>query len=505
MAYRGHEPIELSTFNGLWDRGDDENTPPDHFKPGTQNVWGLGGSSVQTRYGLGRHQDLVAPLGNVVRIYNYVTQDKNTYLALTWDGTTGNVYHIESPTVMYGPILTKAGMEDFAFVPYAGRAYISPFKSYLTGGLYIEKGLQNEFVYVYAGDGTAARKIAGDTPAGTLTVANGAAGHTDAGLHIFAVVGETNSGFLSAPVAFKEFTTVAASSVSFSNIPTFTGAQWTKRHIVATIVIPTYNGNLQGYQFFFIPLATLNDNITTVLPNVSFYDQDLFADAGHLLDNYSEVPAGAVLAIYHGRLVVGATYTDISLLLVSARGEPEAISQIDGLVVIPLDGNPVTNGAELRDVFYVTKRNKTFSVVDNDDVPSTWIPTLVDPGLGAPVHGIATVLDQGSANVNFLLMATYKGIIIFNGVYQLPELTWKIDNFWQNLDRVNFRYIQMVNDSIESIIWTTLPDRTLLKGEYRNGLDAKNIKWWPQVFDVKINTVALLNTNELILGAEGIL
>ena len=504
MAYREHEPIVLEQFNGLWSRGDNESVPIDHFRA-CQNIQGLGTYACQTRDGLGRHQTVASPLGNVVRVYNYVTQDKNTYLALTWDGTTGKVYHVESPSVVYGPILTKVGMEDFAFVPVAGRAYISPFKSFLTGGIYIEKGLQNEFVYVYKGDGTAARKAAGDIPAGTLTVANGAAGHTDAGLHVFGVVGETDTGFLSQPVALKDFTTVAGNSVSFSTIPTFSGAQWSKRHIVATIVIPDYNGDTTGYQFFFIPGATVNDNVTTTLSNISFYDADLFDDAGHLLDNYTEIPAGALLSKYHERMVVGATYTDISLLLFSAKGEPEAISQIDGLVVIPLDGNPVTNAAELRDVFYVTKRARTFSVVDNDDIPATWVPTTVDEAMGAPVHGIASVLDQGSTNVNYLIVATYKGIAIFNGVYQLPELTWKIDTFWTELDRTNFRYIQMVNDPIKSNLWVTLPDRTLLKGEYSNGLDAKNIKWWPFVFNVKINTIGLVNTNELILGAEGTL
>jgi len=36
-----------------------------------------------------------------------------------------------------------------------------------------------------------------------FTVANGAAGHTDAGLHIFAFVGETLSGFDTAPFLYS--------------------------------------------------------------------------------------------------------------------------------------------------------------------------------------------------------------------------------------------------------------------------------------------------------------
>lgn len=504
---RGHEPLELNKFNGLWDRGDTENTPLDHFYD-CENVTSKGTQAFGTRDGVGRHQSVVSPLGEVVRQYNYITQDKNTLIVLTYDGTTGKIYHVVDSTTIFGPILTKTGMTDFAFVPYAGRAYISPFVTVTTGGINIEKGMQSEFLYVYKGDGTAARKAAGATPAGTLTVANGAAGFTDAGLHLFAVVGETDSGFLSGPIAYKDFTTVANTSVSFSTVPTFSGAQWTKRHIVATKKITDYNGNTTGYTYYFIPNATINDNVTTTLSNISFFDQDLLEDASHLLDNYAEIPAGAVLTFYHNRLVLATTYTDISLVLVSAVGEPEAISQIDGLLIVPLDGNPITNAQELRDVFYVTKRNRTVSYVDNDDVPSSWPMTIVDQALGAPVHGIATVIDQGSGNVDFLIVANLAGVFIFNGIYQRPELSWKLGGdkgYWNRLDKTNMRYVQVVNDPIKQKIYITLPNRRLLEGSYENGMDAKNIKWWPHKFPFKVNSIALVNINDLIIGSEGTL
>jgi hypothetical protein len=65
--------------------------------------------------------------------------------------------------------------------PYSGRAYITPFTTELVGSLNRERGLTGEFVYVYKGDGTAARKAAGNKPTVNVTVANGAAGFTDAG------------------------------------------------------------------------------------------------------------------------------------------------------------------------------------------------------------------------------------------------------------------------------------------------------------------------------------
>lgn len=499
---RDHDPIVLDEFNGLWDRDDPDNTPLDHFQD-CDNIRFIGSNSFGSRFGIEPSQTVAVPLSNVKRIYNYPTQTGNTLIALVVSGTDGKIYHITSSTVAT-LILTISGMTDFAFIPYAGRGYISPFTTYtvtaLEGTLNQEKGLQSEFLYVYAGDGTAARKAAGVGPTGSLTIANGAAGHTDAGFHLFGVVYETASGYLTPPGAINSFTTSAALSVSFSTIPVSGSSAVTKRHIVATKVITAYNGDTLGYQFFF--LATINDNTTTTLPNISFYDADLLDDASHLIDNYTEIPAGAVLSMYHNRLCIAATYTDISLILVSAVGEPEAISQIDGLIVAPLDGNPITNVQELRDVLYVFKRNRTMSYVDNGDVPSSWPLSPVDFAIGTCVHGIATVLDSGSSTVDYLITATYQGISLFRGLYSAPELSWKIENFWRQLDRNEFGKIQIVHTPIQKLIIIVLPTKEVLVGNYQNGMDPKNIRWSPWSFRMGFNTVAIANIDDIIFGSD---
>lgn len=502
MTLRDHKPIVLNEFNGLWQRGDIEEVPPTHFTD-CNNIRFVGSSAFATRYGIDKHQNVAVPLGQVVRIYNYITTGGSTLLCLTWDGTTGKIYHVVNSTTVFGPILTKIGMTDFGFVPYAGRAYITPFFTYQVGSLNFERGMQSEFLYVYLGAGAAARKAAGTTPAGTLTIANGAAGNTDAGFHLFAVVGESDSGYLTPPFAFAGFTTSAALSVSFSTVPILSGSQWTKRHIVATKVIVGYTGNTTGYKYFFISGAAINDNVTTTLSNISFFDADLLQDASHLLDNYSEIPAGVALCIYHNRLCLTTTFNDISIVLVSALGEPEAINQIDGLLIVPPDGNPITNAQEMRDVLYIFKRNKTVAFVDNDDAPSSWPMTVIDTALGCPVHGVATVIDSGSSSVDYLITASYQGIMIFNGKYAQSELSWKIKNYWEGLSRTNFRFISLLNDPIGQIIYCTLPTYKLLIGNYANGLDPKKIRWTPWSFDVKVNAIALVNIDQIIIAAEG--
>jgi hypothetical protein len=504
MTVRDHQGIVLNRFNGLWNINDPDSAPSDHFIE-CGNISFIGQSSFRTRPGINISQDTLVPLSNVKRIYNYPTQNANTLIVLTYDDISGygSIYHVVNSAIVYGPLLTIAGMTDFAFVPYAGRGYISPFSNYQNGELTFQKGLTNEFVYIYDGLGDAARKAAGSGMSGAMTVANGAAGHTDSGQHIFGIVSQTSSGYNAPPAILTSFVSAAASSISFGAIPTSGDPAVVKRLLVATKVISTFNGDLSGYQFFFVPNAIINNNTDTFLNNISFYDSELLADASELLDNYTSIPAGAVLSLYHNRLCVAATANDISLILVSQPGEPEAINQLTGLIVVPLDGNPITNAQEMRDVFYVFKRSKTVAYSDNGDVPSSWLPLIsIDNALGTSVHGIATVLDSGSSSVDFLIVATYQGISQFNGRYVTPELSWKISNYWTKLDRNMFENIQIINAPIEKIIYVILSNRQLLIGDYKNGMDWKNMRWAPWNFSMGVNTIAIVNIDEIIIGAD---
>lgn len=500
---RDHKPVVFDKFNGLWDRGSEDEVPLDHFTE-CDNIKFVATSSFASRDGIGISQDVAIPLENIKRIYNYPTQTANTLIVLVTNAAgAGEIYHVVNSTLVYGPLLTITGMTDFAFIPYAGRGYISPFTSFVTGDLNIEKGLQNEFLYVYAGDGTAARKAAGIALGGVIgTIANGAAGHTDDGFHVFGFVAETSSGYLTPPGQLKSFVTNAAFSVSFGTISTSGNPNVIARHLVATKVITDFNGDLSGYQFFFVPNATIPDNTTTALNSISFYDADLLEDASHLFDNYSSIPAGAVLNLYHDRLCLYATFDDISIGLISYPGEPEAISQIDGIIIVTLDGNPITNAQEMRDVNYVMKRSRTVAFIDNGDVPASWPETIIDNALGCPVHGIATVLDSGSSSIDFLIVCTYQGVTLFNGRYNTPELSWKIENYWKQLDRNEFRKIQIVNAPVQKEIRIVLPTLDMLVGNYANGMDYKKIRWTPESYAMPINTIAIVNIDEIILGSD---
>lgn len=502
---RDHTPQPIEAFNGLWDRGDDSNCPFDHFRD-CDNIDTFGfANSVKSRDGLGISQNLAAPLGRILRIHNYVMQTDYTLLILRLnDADHGEIYHQINDITLLGPILTINDMRDFKVESYAGRAYITPFKSYdsTNNTTTVEKGLDNEFLYVYKGDGVAARKAAGASPtAGSITIANDGGQLSDAGDHLFGVAYETDTGYITAPGRFTLFNS-NGTGFDFTNIPVSPDTFVVARRLVMTKVITNYNGDTEGYQYFFIPNGRIPNNTATSLSNITVFDADLVEDASHLIDNFSEIPAGAALGLYHDRLAIGATFDDISAMWLSAPGEPEAISQIDGLLIVPLDGNPITNCRELRDVFYVFKRSRTVGYSDNGGEPSEWPFTVVDQGTGCPVHGIATVIDSGGVNQDFILITSYNGVQVFNGQYAKPELSWKIQGFWFDQDRDEFRKIQLVMSTVKKLIYIALPDRTLLVGDYSSGLGPMQIKWWPYSFFIGVDTVALVNIDTFIMGSE---
>lgn len=629
MGYnRGHQPVVIEDFNGLWRRGDKDSVPIDHFSD-VNNIQYIE-SGFETRDGL----DTLIAKGNVVRMYNFKIQTGESLLLLD---ATGDIYHalLDGSNTVYGPILSIPAMTDFDYEGVAGRAYITPFFTDVdNNGVNYQRGLQNEFVYVYKGDGTSARKAAGqpptnsdDTPlvaynsivdgiidqgihvigvsfsngiddstaigttarpviyaeggkqaildnipigpagiterkiwmtkaidpdswnpdltsytyyladtitdntttysvlsiddasltvpfaagslpnptSGGITAKNDSSeGFCDLGLHVIGVVYETDTGYLTAPgpEVFAVQTFVDGNrAIKIDNIPISPDSFVVKRHLVASIAITLYNGNDHEFQLFFIPDGVIDDN-TSTSKVVSFFDSELLEDASHLLDNFAEIPAGVSLSSYHGRMVLTTPYTDISVAYLSAPGEPEAIDQVDGVIIIPLDGNPITCATEFRDVLYVFKKNRTFALNDNQDVPSTWnAPFPIDRGVGCSVHGIATVLDSDGVNIDYLIITDYSGIMIFDGAYSRPELSWKIQDYWYSIDKNTYDHLQTTNDSIKQMLYINLPNGIILFGDYKNGFNPKDIRWGLWTFDILTTTIALFNNNQLAIGS----
>src|SRR5512139_338677 len=96
---RGHAPITIEDFNGLWDRGDDDTCPSDHFLEATNIQYFDGG--FQTRDGIDLYQT-AGTIYDVRRIHPYKMMSGLTLLVL--DGS-GAIHHVVSPTTIYNNIL----------------------------------------------------------------------------------------------------------------------------------------------------------------------------------------------------------------------------------------------------------------------------------------------------------------------------------------------------------------------------------------------------------------
>src|SRR5215216_5521215 len=111
---RDHAPIVLEEFNGLWQRGDPDAVPIDHFS--AANNIAFFESGFETRPGV---NSFIAK-SSVIRMYNYKTQTLESLLILV-EG--GSIYHalLDGSNTIHGPILTIAAMTDFGFQSFNGR------------------------------------------------------------------------------------------------------------------------------------------------------------------------------------------------------------------------------------------------------------------------------------------------------------------------------------------------------------------------------------------------
>ena len=460
---RDHQLISISDFNGLFDRGIDDAVPQNSFLQ-ADNVHYFEGE-VQSRYGTSLDFSTVT---NIVRAELYKRTGEATRLIVLKND--GNFYDSSAPS---SPILTVANAVDFQMVTFFNRAYITPIAS--TG-----QGVSGSFIYVYDGTGVA-RKAAGTAPTGTLSVAESAlSGSVEAGYHLFAVAFETASGFISkpGPLVYGIIEASGSLKIDLSGVPTGpTGT--TKRHILATRSILEYDGNQNGYEFFFVPSGIIANNSATTI-TVDFYDADLFSSAEYLFDQYEELDAAAGISQYKGRLI----YWSANYIYVSKVGEPESVDALAGLILVnPTESSYVKNCTEYRDALYIDKQYGSYVTQDNGSDPGTWIVVAVDKGTGSSARGTIRILDTQGTSIDKFLLCTIRGLVLFNGVYGKPELTYKIEEVWKRINKTYFDLVHGCNDPVNNNIYISVPlDAAtscshILVGNYSKGLDPVNIRW----------------------------
>jgi hypothetical protein len=480
---KDHLPITVDQFRGTFNRGEDDVCPGDHFLDSLNVVFTEHG--VETRKGT----VLNFTLADIRRMASYKRIGEADRL-LILDGT-GKLW---DSTSLASPILTIAEMKDFSMVSLYNRAYITPHNS--------NKGLPGQKIYVYEGSGLA-RPAAGSAPIGPPIVAatSSTAGSVEIGKHLFAVAYETISGFLTqpGPATFTLYDAPGSKKVNLSNIP-IGPAGTVARVLLATKKLATnYAGDAANQEFFSIPNGRLGDNTTTTAV-VDFFDADLQASVDYLMDQFTEIPAGVGIGVYKSRMAVWGTDTNESAVYFSEPGQPESFSATEGFVLAnPGDASGgVKNCVEFRSQYYLLKGGgKTYVTNEIGDSPAFWEVTNVDLSIGAECHSIAKVMDlNGSALDNFF-SADRSGLYLFNGTFSNNELSRKIADIWNRINRLALNQVEIVHDPIKALIYCAVPldgadtPTHLLVGNIDDGIDPENIRWTTWLFPKNPTTVVV--------------
>ena len=457
MTLRGHEPLPIDDFNGLWGRGDADSCPPGFWTDCANMEFSQ--SSAFSRFPFAREYS--CNIG-MMRQQIFVTKvaGVQTVFIMGMD-FGGNFYKQQiSPTPGdANPVLLNAAgansILDFDLVSINGIAFIT-FSQATVGLSSLGSPAFGTNVYLY--NGTTFRQAGGIRP-GAATIAVSAGGAGDPGWHMMGVAFEYDTGFVG-PIQPTSAALSTGLGYNLSAIPVGGGGTGCiARRIYSTKIIP--NGFVDPLAQKYYYVGRINDNVTTVFNNTTFFDNQLLQDDTKLLTIISNPPSGIGISKYHNRMIIWGFPTMTlnintvptpavtvnltpSTILISNVNNPESFDPVDGLILIdPNVLNSITDAdgfnreigltdcQEYRDILYCCKMTKTYALSDNGDVPATWPLSVVDEGAGSFIKGIATVLDSGGVNYEYLVIANLTGMYLFTGTFNRPELTYNIADLWK--------------------------------------------------------------------------
>lgn len=470
---RDHQGLVISSFRGTHDTGEDDTVPVGFFRT-SQNVRFLTGG-VTTRFG--SEKTLTIATVRRVAVYKRIGEAQRL-LILNGSG------ELFDSTDLVNPILSIATMTDFAMVSIFNRAYITPHDGVT--------GLPGEKVYVYEGSGVA-RAAGGAGPTDLLTaVESAASGDIEAGVHIFAVAFETNTGFITPPGGYVALASTGGKGVDIGNIEVG-GSNVVARHILATKIITDFTGDFSNQTYFFA-VRIPNNTDTTV--SGSFFDADLVSDASYLLESLSEIPAGVGIDSYRGRMIVYGENENTATVRVSDAGEPESFNAVEGFVTAnPGQGGGLRNCFEYRNQLVLLKSQQAYLTQDNGSSPAYWEVVSLDMSVGTECHGVGRSLDFGENISDIVFVADRSGLKIFTGVFSSASLTDNIKDIWDRINQAYFNSVEVVIDPIQKHIFVAVPldiettPNVILFADYSEGLGLDTIRWTTWAFPYAPRTI----------------
>lgn len=485
---RDNDQYPINDFKGLYNRtAIRENIPNGYLKTCTDTVFV--DKAIQTRPGAVIAQTIAAT--EYVRKQLYRLSTSPTAQQYIFLDDTGKFFDpiagLVTPILDLGPTCV-----DFSILTMFDRVYISPHNRI--------GGMQSQFVYVWEPllfpTVTTARLAGGSPPTSQITsVTSATPGTIQAGIHLFAVVSETSSGFLtpyktSFAGGYNVYTAPGGFKVDLT-VP-FGDPGTVKRHILATKRIPSFDGNAENYEFFFI--AEIADNVTAGI-TIDFIDSQLVDSGDFLLDQLELIPAYIQLCTYQGCVVGVGEYDNRSIARISKPGEPESFQASDGFVIVnPGESGGLKNCTEYRGLLYLFKSFKTYSTVNNGNSPNAWPVTEVDSSLGTECFGIGRIFDDPNSITNdALIVATRGGLAAFDGSYAKRMLSWVVETTWTVENDFNrFNEVEVYTDPIGKSVYINMPGysgfsfpvTSMLYMDFSDGLTWDNVRWARWQFDV---------------------
>ena len=465
--------INITGFKGLWSRGYNDNCPLDHLQV-CNNCSFPGPGQVGIRESVTYSSSIS---GRTIISYQVITPSTVPIL-LTLDAS--GVLRDETNSVT---LHTFIGADDFIAISVFGRVFIS--------AKYQGKALHNNFVYYY--DGTNFALVGGGGPISGPTLAQVNPGIVYAGIHGVAVSFQYRNGFISKPSPIAYITSTGTNDIEVSGIAIGGSA------VVGRVIFMTQANQTE---LFYVPLGTINDNTTTTF-TINSVDTALTASADYLNDILPNIPSCSSMRFYNGRLIyIGLDTTSNTApdqVLVSgapvnsggaAQINPETVDLVTGVVNMPEDFgiNTTNTGMVLRGVLYLCKPFGTYGTQDNGNDPGTWPLNVIDTALGSYDTGISlfNTAFSGQDTLDQCFIITSRGLMLFNGQYQDPPLSYKIEGYWQNFTISNFYKCKIAHDinlkRVYLIFWyyssqNTVINSSLFMMDYTEGLDAHNVKW----------------------------
>jgi hypothetical protein len=485
--------VEFSGFQGVWDRGNPDEVPFNHFVDALNCRFNTL-EGVFTREGSSKGIAFPHAINDwmLVKRPNSLSVIPISELIIC-DGS-GNYYRTSDNTL----ILNLANGLGLIGVNLFGRAYFCP----------IVTNYQGSSLYLY--DGTNTRLAAGSGPPAVPAMGfTWGAGNIPLGKRTIYCGFFTDSGYLTglgAQVVFNpdpHTLPYPPYSINLNTIP-LGPASTTKRYLFST-----QSGGTIPY---FIPEANggiINDNVATTAV-LNFYDTDLQESADYLLNLLNPISPAMGCIPFANRLVVWpgpVAGEGGSAVMLSNKGDFETFDQTTCYIIVNRDdGYSVITAFVLNNVIYFCKDLGVYSTFDNGGDPDTWDWNLVDSSISVPPKGIAYVSTQQGNVVGSVILADKTGLVNFNGTFQRPELTWKVESTWKRINKAAWKTLQISVDPLSHSIYCAIPldnatsPSHILFGDYSYALDEDimyidptKIKWDLWQFPNKPTVVGMID------------